>query len=218
MSRFITIEGIDGCGKTTQIELLKKRSLKDDISMWFTSEPTTGNIGRMIRNDYLSGNIKASSKLLDSLFIADRIEHIIGDDGINTHLEKDEIVVSDRFILSGIVYSAVNILNDESNNINTLDTAVNRAILYSSIVGDLLIPDIVFIMNLTPDEARKRILSRNEKEEIYENINFQEKVYNAIHIAVNNMKCLYHKTRFIYIDASESPEKINEKIWNYIIN
>lgn len=218
MSKFITIEGIDGCGKTTQIELLRKRVLDNNIPTWFTSEPTTGNIGKMIRNDYLSGNVKADNKLIDSLFIADRIEHIIGDDGIKSHLDKNEIVISDRFILSGIVYSAVNILNDNSNNINTLDAAVNRAILYSQVVCDLLIPDIVFIMDLTPDKARERMLIRNEKEEIYENLDFQEKVYNAIQIAVNEMKCLYNKTRFIYVDANESLEKINEKIWGYIIN
>ena len=211
--KFITIEGIDGCGKTTQIELLKKRFENADKKFWFTTEPTNGPIGKMIRKDYLSGNIFLTDKIvLDSLFIADRLDHITSVDGIKYHQADKDNVICDRYVISGISYMATNLMIKHKYNI---DEAISKAFGHNKTAADLLMPDINFILDLRPEDAAKRMETRNELE-IYENMDFQFKVYDAIHNTVNVMKCLYPKTKFIYIDANNSPEYINEKIWNHI--
>lgn len=211
--KFITIEGIDGCGKTSQIELLKKRFENADKKFWFTTEPTNGPIGKLIREDYLSGNIFLNDKIvLDSLFIADRLDHITSANGIKYHQADKDNVICDRYIISGISYMATNLMLKYKYNI---DEAIGKAFGQNKTAADLLMPDINFILDLRPEDAAKRMERRNELE-IYENMDFQFKVYDAIHSTVNIMKCLYPKTKFIYIDANDSPEYINEKIWNHI--
>lgn len=211
--KFITIEGIDGCGKTTQIELLKKRFENDNKRFWFTTEPTNGPIGEMIRKDYLSGDIFINDKIvLDSLFVADRLDHISSVNGIKYHKADKDNVICDRYIISGIAYMATNLMIKDKCNIKQ---AINKAIGHNKLAADLLMPDINIILDLRPEDAAKRMEIRNELE-IYENMDYQLNVYDAIHDTVNVMKCLYPKTKYVYIDANDTKEHINEKIWNLI--
>ncbi len=211
--KFITIEGIDCCGKSTQIEMLKKRFEESNKPVWFTTEPTDGVIGKMIRKDYLSGKVDLSDKVvLDSLFVTDRLEHITAVNGIKYHMVDGDNVICDRYILSGIAYMAVNLMSTHGYDI---DFAISKAINHNKMAGDLLMPNINIILDLTPEEAAKRLESRNELE-IYEKLDFQKNVYIAIHKAVNILKYFYNDSIFVYIDANDTPEHINEKIWNRI--
>lgn len=211
--KFITIEGIDGCGKTTQIELLKKRFKDANKKFWFTSEPTGGPIGKMIREYYLRGNMVMNDKIvLDSLFLADRLDHITSRNGIKYHLEIGDNVICDRYIISGVSYMAANLILKRGYKINH---AIYEAISHNKVAADLLTPNLIIILDLQPEEAIKRIENRN-KFEIYEKMDYQKIVYDVIHNTVNVMKCLYPKTRFVYIDANDNPYCTNEKIWNHI--
>ncbi len=96
---YILLEGIDGCGKSTQIELIKDRF----PNIITTKEPAGTNLGVKIREILLNGE-KVSKEAETLLFLADRAEHY------NRILapNRDKVIISDRGFISGIAYSLTN--------------------------------------------------------------------------------------------------------------
>jgi dTMP kinase len=98
---FICIEGLDGCGKTTQAKLLAKKLGKSHRAV-YTAEPSRGKIGTYIRNSYLYGEKRLSSVLEALLFAADRIEHL--ENEVLPALREGRLVISDRYVYSSLAY------------------------------------------------------------------------------------------------------------------
>jgi dTMP kinase len=98
---FICIEGLDGCGKTTQAKLLA-RKLRQSHSAVYTAEPSRGKIGTYIRNSYLYGEKRLSIVLEALLFAADRIEHV--ENEVLPALNEGRLVISDRYVYSSLAY------------------------------------------------------------------------------------------------------------------
>ena len=98
---FICIEGLDGCGKTTQAKLLVKKLQKSHNAV-YTAEPSRGKIGTFIRNSYLYGEKRLSSVVEALLFAADRLEHVESE--ILPALNQGELVISDRYVYSSLAY------------------------------------------------------------------------------------------------------------------
>jgi dTMP kinase len=98
---FICIEGLDGCGKTTQAKLLAKKLGKSHRAV-YTAEPSRGKIGTYIRNSYLYGEKRLSSVLEALLFAADRIEHL--ETEVLPALNDGRLVISDRYVYSSLAY------------------------------------------------------------------------------------------------------------------
>jgi len=98
---FICIEGLDGCGKTTQAKLLVKRMRKSHNAV-YTAEPSHGKIGAFIRKSCLYGEKRLSSVVEALLFAADRLEHV--ENEVLPALNQGRLVVSDRYIYSSIAY------------------------------------------------------------------------------------------------------------------
>ena len=73
--KFIVIEGVDGSGKTTQIEILKEKFKANGLKFHFTWEPTDSPIGSIIRN-ILNKRIEADEQTIAALYLADRLDHI----------------------------------------------------------------------------------------------------------------------------------------------
>ena len=102
MGLFITFEGPDGCGKTSIINLIKEY-YKDNEKIIFTREPGGTKISEKIREIILSNdNANMSPRTEALLYSASRAQHI--DELIKPNLEKGNIVVSDRFVLSSLAY------------------------------------------------------------------------------------------------------------------
>jgi dTMP kinase len=97
---FICIEGIDGCGKTTQAKLLTKKLGKSHHAI-YTAEPSQGKVGTYIRN-YLYGEKRLSIVLEALLFAADRIEHL--ENEVIPALNEGRLVISDRYVYSSLAY------------------------------------------------------------------------------------------------------------------
>ncbi len=74
-SMFIVIEGIDGSGKSTQIDLLQKRFQAEGKKAMITHEPTDGPIGKLIRS-ILNGHEEVDASVMAALYLADRLDHI----------------------------------------------------------------------------------------------------------------------------------------------
>ena len=98
----ICIEGIDASGKTTQAKLLVKNLNERGYEAVYTSEPTKGFFGQILRQKILYGNERVPAVVEALLFALDRLEHV--EKEIKPALEKEKIVVSDRYIYSSIAY------------------------------------------------------------------------------------------------------------------
>jgi dTMP kinase len=98
---FICIEGLDGCGKTTQAKLLAKNLRKSHDAV-YTAEPSRGKIGSYIRNSYLYGEKRLSIVLEALLFAADRIEHL--ENEVLPALNEGRLIISDRYVYSSLAY------------------------------------------------------------------------------------------------------------------
>lgn len=103
LSRFIVIEGIDGSGKTVQVRLLCRALRTAGYRVHETREPTGGPIGQVIRRKMSPGRKRpVNPVLLQMLFVLDRLHHLVAE--ILPHLERGEIVISDRYFYSTIAY------------------------------------------------------------------------------------------------------------------
>jgi dTMP kinase len=98
---FICIEGLDGCGKTTQAKLLAKKLGKSRNAL-YTAEPSRGKIGTYIRNRCLYGEKRLSTVVEALLFAADRIEHL--ENEVLPALREGQLVISDRYVYSSLAY------------------------------------------------------------------------------------------------------------------
>jgi dTMP kinase len=201
---FISFEGGEGVGKSTQIELLKTSLTKKNINVLSTREPGGTKEGELIRKFLVSGEISSWDSYSESLlFNALRREHI--NKIINPSLFKGDIVLCDRFIDSTIVYQGV------GGGINqTLLLSLHKNFCYD------LYPDITFFLSLDPKVGIERTLSRNNKtENRFENmgLSYHQKIQDGF-------KALSDKNnkRFFEINAELSIEKISNQIYDHVIS
>ncbi|MCS7115712.1 MAG: dTMP kinase [Nitrososphaerota archaeon] len=99
---FICVEGLDGCGKTTQAKMLVSKLKKIGYDAIYTAEPSRGKIGIFIRKYCLHGEKRVPSVVEVLLFAADRFEHV--EKEIKPALAEGKIVVSDRYLYSSLAY------------------------------------------------------------------------------------------------------------------
>ncbi|MGQ9530884.1 MAG: dTMP kinase [Candidatus Bathycorpusculaceae bacterium] len=155
-SCFICIEGLDGCGKTTQTKLLVKKLRKLGYDAIYTAEPSSGKIGRFIRKYCLHGGKRVSTTVEALLFAADRFEHV--EKEIVPALNEGKIVVSDRYVYSSFAYQGA----------AGLDLKWIR-----DINKHALHPDLALFVDVDPKIAIKRLKS---KKSVMEDLETQEKV------------------------------------------
>ena len=155
--RFIVFEGIDGAGKTTQIELLEKRLRKAGRLVYRTAEPTESVTGGLLR-DALSGVSRRSACEMAALFTLDRIFHNVNPvNGIRKMLEDGYDVISDRYYYSSMAYQG-----------SDTDVAWVRDMNLNC--PEILRPDLCIFLDLTPEESMERIGRRQGTQEIYETV------------------------------------------------
>jgi dTMP kinase len=99
---FITFEGADGCGKTTQIKLLNEFLRNNGYQTLLTREPGSKGLGERLRNILLNYEGEVSPTCESFLFLADRAQHI--DCAIKPALQKGIIVLCDRHTDSTVAY------------------------------------------------------------------------------------------------------------------
>ena len=99
---FICVEGLDGCGKTTQTKLLVRGLRKKGYNVTYTAEPSRGEIGNFIKKYCLHGVKRVSSIVEALLFAADRFEHV--EKEVIPALDEGKLVVSDRYVYSSLAY------------------------------------------------------------------------------------------------------------------
>jgi dTMP kinase len=152
---FICIEGLDGCGKTTQAKLLA-RKLGQSHSAVYTAEPSRGKIGTYIRNSYLYGEKRLSIVLEALLFAADRIEHV--ENEVLPALNEGRLVISDRYVYSSLAYQG----------------AAGLSVEWIEKVNEhALKPDLAVFIDVDPKIVMNRL---KPKRSVMENLGTQQKV------------------------------------------
>lgn len=116
---YVALEGVDGAGKSTQVELLKNR-FKNAL---FTKEPGGTKMGESLRHIALNENISELARAF--LFLSDRAEHI--ESVIKPALKEKKLIISDRSLISGMAYSQFSSL--ELNLLATQNVLPEKIIL-----------------------------------------------------------------------------------------
>ena len=152
--KFIVFEGIDGCGKSTQIAMLKQALTDMGRAVTQTAEPTDKDTGRMLR-EALAGRIRRTPFEMAALFTLDRIVHNTAADGIENTLAQGVDVLSDRYYYSSLAYQGSLCDYGWVKDMNVNCPAIRR-------------PDLCIFLDIPPKEALRRIGKRGAAKEIYE--------------------------------------------------
>jgi dTMP kinase len=201
--RFITFEGSEGCGKTTQIQSLRGRLQEEGREILLTREPGGTAAGEKIR-DLLQHAPEGEGLTPEAevlLFTASRAQLVR--EQIMPAIERGVYVLADRFLDSTTVYQGV---------ARGLDAAA-VADINRFAVGECM-PDMTFLLDLDIKEGRRRVSERSGGDEDRmerETDAFFEKVRRGyLDLAAREPE------RFIVLDAMKSPDQIGREIWNYL--
>src|SRR3989338_2915112 len=187
--KFVAIEGLDGCGSTTQALKIEAYLRKTKKLCFLTHEPTTSVIGGLIKA-YIQSDIKLSSPIsLQLLFAADRANHLAKE--IIPNLDNGFNVITDRYFLSSLAYGALDINDDKwLYNINDL----------------FLLPDFTLLIKTSAKTSVKRIKANRLGLELFENEDKLQKVWN------NYEKLSKKYPNIVVIDGEKSEEDVFEEI------
>lgn len=189
IGKFITFEGGEGSGKTSQSKLLHKYLLDRNIETIWTREIGGTREAEKIRNLIMQESLTDYAELL--MIFAARHEHVTK--LIIPALQKGTYVICDRFIDSSLAYSPL-----PSDKI--LD-------LHHSIFGNFM-PDVTFFLDIDPEIALKRALSRGDANKFdLKALSFHQNVYNKF----KNLNAEF-PSRIIEIDGSQNIEVISLQI------
>ncbi len=203
----ITLEGIEGSGKTTQIDYIAAYLQKSGLDYIITKEPGGTELGAKIRSILLDPeniNIHPMTELL--LYAADRVQHI--KELITPMIEAGKVVICDRFHDSTTVYQGF-----------TRGIDVSLIHRLNSLVLEGLTPDITFVLDLDPEIGLKRAWkqirngSRSESETRFENekLQFHESVRNG-YLELARQE----PDRFVVVDASAEPSNVWDQIFEQL--
>lgn len=185
---FICIEGLDGCGKTTQAKLLVKK-LKKRHDAVYTAEPSRGQMGRFIKKHYLHADSRGSAVTEALLFAADRVEHLKSE--VLPALEKGKIVVSDRYVFSSLAYQGAAGLD-----LKWIEEVNKHAVR----------PDLALFIDVDPKTVTGRL---KRKKSVMENLETQLKVREVYLKYVENGVLLR-------IEGNKSRREVTEEIWRVV--
>ena len=198
--KLITFEGIDGSGKSTQIQLLEAEFEKLGISYKTFREPGGTKLSEKIRTILLDKeNIELYSNAESLLFAAARAQ--LTAEQIKPAITKGEFVICDRFTDSTIAYQG----HGRGLNINNLE-------LINTIATDGLIPDITFILDIDPQKATERLKKVNPDRMEAAGIDFFKKIRQGYcQIREQN------QSRCIVINGEKPQEDISKEIHHIIM-
>ena len=195
---FLTVEGIEGAGKSTFLGLLENELAKRGVNFLRTREPGGCALGQQIRPLLLDVSQKVFDRAELFLFLADRAQHVA--DTIRPALERGQWVICDRYADSTIAYQGYGRGMDPEELQSLNDYAT-----------DGLWPDITFLLDLPVEEGLGRALARNGREGTSksegrfeaEALAFHQRIREGFHLRAKRWP-----ERFRVLDAMQTPEAI----------
>jgi dTMP kinase len=185
---FVCLEGLDGCGKTTQAKLLVRR-LRTKYEAVYTAEPSRGQIGKFIKKRYLHVSTRGSTVVEALLFAADRVEHLKNE--VAPALEKGKVVVSDRYVFSSLAYQGA-----AGIDLKWIENVNKHAFR----------PDLALFIDVDPKTVVRRL---KQKKSVMENLETQLKVQQVYSKYVET-------GALVRIDGSKSKSEVAKAIWQIV--
>lgn len=203
--KFITFEGGEGAGKSTQIELLRRRLTAEGLDVLATREPGGSPRAEVIREVLLSGKAKQFGPMGEALlFYVARDSHL--ELTIRPALARGRIVLCDRFFDSTRAYqgAAGGVPISVLNSLERIVVGATR-------------PDLTIIMDVPPDEGLRRVGARQGKSgtaDRFESMNlaFHQELRDEF-LAIATAE----PWRCVVIDASQPINTVAEQIWNTLV-
>lgn len=194
--KFITYEGCDGCGKSTQLKMLSDYLTKKGIEHIFTREPGGGKISEAIREILLNGkNTEMTDECEALLYAAARVQHL--HDRVEPALAQGKLVICDRYVDSSIAYQAYgrNLGRDFIEKINAYAL-------------ENYLPDVTLFIDLTPEAAFARKKGADENDRLEQaGMAFHKRVYQGYDELANEQT-----ERIVRIDGNATPEQIFDRV------
>ena len=192
---FITFEGIEGSGKSTQARLLVEYLRGKGLNVILTREPGGVELSERIRSILIETGLNISSRAELLLFLASRAQHT--DELIRPSLRKGHIVVCDRYIDASVAYQGYGrgLSIEMIKRLNDWATGGIR-------------PNLTVLLDLSPEEGLKRVRTSKKMDRIEgENLEFHRRVREGyLEIARSD------PDRFLVLDATRSMEEIQRFI------
>ena len=205
---FIVLEGIDGSGTTTQVEILAERLKNRGLPAHPTREPSDGPIGVLIRQ-ILTGRTVVPSPhgtrapgwaTMAALFAADRLDHLESEIAPNLH--DGVTVICDRYDHSSVAYQTVS--SDRREGVSSWVLELNRHARR---------PDLTLVLDVDPEVAAARRGTRPGGPELYEVSDLQvelSKFYRKIDE-------LFPNDTMVHIDANQSVDHVAKAVWTEVM-
>ncbi len=201
---FITIEGIEGAGKSLLIQKLEKKFKEENKEVLITREPGGSSLGLKLRPLLLSEKgEKICNRAELFLFLADRVEHV--EKVIKPALAEGKIVICDRYTHSTLAYQGY---------ARDLDIDILKG--FNNFASSGLSPNISFLLDLPIEIGLQRARKRNDDTQNDEgkfealDTSFHEKVRNGF------LDMAQKENNFIVIDGTKSPEEVFESVWERV--
>lgn len=190
--KFITFEGCDGCGKSTQLRLLSEYLTREGIAHIFTREPGGGKISEQIREILLNGkNAEMTDECEALLYAAARMQHL--SDRVIPALNEGKLVVCDRYVDSSLAYQGY------ARGMGTeFIGSINKLAL------EKYAPDLTVFIDLTPEEAFLRKHGADENDRLEQaGMEFHRKVYQGYKAIAKA-----YPERIVCVNGRQTPQEI----------
>lgn len=190
--KFITFEGCDGCGKSTQLRLLSEYLTENGIPHIFTREPGGGKISEAIREILLNGkNMEMTDECEALLYAASRVQHL--SDRVEPALAEGKLVICDRYVDSSLAYQAY------ARGLGTEFVSKINAFALKN-----YLPDVTVFIDLTPEAAFSRKHGADENDRLEKaGMAFHRRVYEGYKAIAQA-----EPDRVACVDGGQSPEAV----------
>ena len=193
--KFITFEGCDGCGKSTQLKTWSEYLTAQGIEHIFTREPGGGKISEAIREILLNGkNMEMTDECEALLYAAARAQHLA--DRVEPALSAGKLVICDRYVDSSFAYQAY------GRGLSKEFVAKINAFALEN-----YLPDATVFIDLTPEEAFARKHGADENDRLEKaGMAFHRRVYEGFDALAKA-----EPERFVRVDGKNTPQGIFEE-------
>ena len=197
---FITFEGIEGSGKSTQIELLRSSLKEEGNAVEILREPGTTQLGEKIRDIFLEKTNEKVDPITEAFLLYASRKHL-DQNFLQEHLKNRSIVIADRYSDATIAYQCFGKGLSED------------FVQYIHEKSDLLSPDLTFYMDITAEASKARIDDRELDRMESESLDFFNKV-RAGYLEIAKLNA----DRVIVLDAELSVKDLQDQIFKEVKN
>lgn len=190
--KFITFEGCDGCGKSTQLRLLSNYLTENGVAHVFTREPGGGKISEAIREILLNGkNAEMTDECEALLYAAARVQHL--SDKVEPALREGKLVVCDRYVDSSLAYQAY-----------ARGLGLDFVTKINAFALEKYAPDVTVFIDLTPEEAFLRKHGADENDRLEQaGMEFHKRVYEGYKAVAQS-----YPQRVVCVNGRQTPQEI----------